>query len=82
MTAGHIASNMHGWHPQAAKRLCIIYSKLLGLLLGNHARAGSRPSKWTTETALAVAVDHCNGVLLMKYVFIMVRTNIVVNGRL
>ena len=40
------------------------------------------PSKWPAETARAVAVDHRDGVSLMKYLFVMVRTNIVVNGRL
>ena len=40
------------------------------------------PSKWPAETAHAVAVDHHDGVSLMKYVFIMVQTNIVVNIRL
>ena len=44
-----------------------MYSKLVGLLLGDHARAGATPSKWPTETACAVSVDHRDGVLLMKY---------------
>ena len=38
------------------------FSKFLGLLPGDHAHAGATPSKWPTETALAVAVGHLNGV--------------------
>ena len=44
---------------------------MLGLLLGDHARVGATPSKWLTETASAVAVDHHNGGLLMEYLCIM-----------
>ena len=62
--------------------LCIVFSKLLGLLLGDHPCAGATPSKWPTETALTVAVDHRDGGLLMKYLFIMDRTNILLNSRL
>ena len=62
---------MHGRQPRAAKMLCIIYGKLLGLILGDHARVGATPSKWPTETVLALAVDHRDGGLLMKYLFIM-----------
>ena len=40
----------------------MIYSKLLGRLLDNHARAGATPSAWPTETALDVAVGHRNDV--------------------
>ena len=53
--------NMHERHPWASKGLCITLSKLVGLLLGNHARAGATPSKWPTETAYDIAVDHRNG---------------------
>ena len=38
--------------------LCLV--SFLGLLLGNHARAGATPSKWSTETAPVVAVGHCD----------------------
>ena len=62
--------------------LCILSSKLLGLLLGDHARAGATSLKWPTETALAVAVEHHDGGLLMNYLFSMYRTNIVLNSGL
>ena len=62
--------------------LCITVSKLLGLLLGNHARAGATPSEWPTEMDFAFAVDNRDGDLLMKYLFIMDRTNILLNRRL
>ena len=52
---------MHERHPRAAKVLCIIYSKLLGLLLGDHDRAGVTLSESPTETALAIAVGHRDG---------------------
>ena len=39
-----------------------MFGRLLGLLLGDHALAGATPSKWPTETALAVTVGHHNGV--------------------
>ena len=51
--------------------LCIIFSKLLGLLLGNYTRVGATPSKRPTETTLTVAVDLRDGGLLIKYMFIM-----------
>ena len=57
-----------------------MFSKLLGLLLGDHLRADATSSKRPTETALAVAVDRHNGVLLMKYLFIMDRTNILIHA--
>ena len=63
---------MHGCHPWAVDALCIIFSSVVGLLLGNHARAGATPSKWPTEMACAIAVDHHDGVLLMKYLYIIV----------
>ena len=53
---------MHGRHKQAAQLLLIIFSNVVGLLLGDHARASATPSKWPTETALAVAVGHHNGI--------------------
>ena len=56
----------------------IIFNKVLGLLilLGDHARVGATPSKWPTETALTVAVDHCDGGSLIKYLFRTHQTNI------
>ena len=68
--------NMHGRHPWAAKGLCIICSKLLGLLLGNHACAVDTQSKWSTETACNAAVDHRDGGLLMEYLFGVYQTTI------
>ena len=62
--------------------LCIILSKILGLLLGGHAHAGATSLKWSTETACNVAVDHHSGGVLMKDLFIMNRTNILLNSRL
>ena len=59
--------------------LCIILSKLLGLLLGHHARAGATPLKWPTETAHVVAVDHLDGGLLIKYLFGTHQTKILLN---
>ena len=59
-----------------------MFSKLLGLLLGDHTRAGATPSKWPTETICVVAVDHRDSVSLMKYLFIMDQTNILLNSRL
>ena len=55
--------NMYGRHPATAIGRSIIFGKVLGLLLGNHARASTTPLKWPTETVLAVAVGHCNGVI-------------------
>ena len=39
-----------------------MFSKLLGLLQGDHACAGATPYKWLTETALDIAVGYHNGV--------------------
>ena len=63
--------NMYGRYPLAGKGLCIIFSKLLCLLLGDHACAVATPSKLSIETACDVAVDHHNGGLLMEYLSIM-----------
>ena len=54
--------NMHGQHPKPAIGPRICFTNVVGLLLGNHARAGATTSEWPTETALVVAVGHCNGV--------------------
>ena len=53
---------MHGRHPATAIGRSTIFNTVLGLLLGDHARAGATSSKWPTETAVAVAVGHCNDV--------------------
>ena len=63
--------NMHGRHPWAAKGLCILFSKLLGLLLGGHASVGATSLKWSKETTCGIVIDHCDGGLLMKYLSIM-----------
>ena len=55
--------NIHGQHTKPAIGLCIIFINVVGLLLGDHARAGPTPSKWPTEMALAVAVGHIDGVV-------------------
>ena len=79
----YLSAVMHERHPCAAKGLCIIcFSKLLGLLLGDHAHTGATQSKRSTETSCDIAVDHRDGGLLMKYLFIMHRTNILLNSRL
>ena len=54
--------NIHGRHPEPAIGPRIMFSNVVGLLLGNHASAGATPPTWPTETALAVAVGHCNEV--------------------
>ena len=54
--------NMHGRHPEPTIGPYIIFSNIVGLLLGNHARDGATSSKWPTEMALAVIVGHCDGV--------------------
>ena len=54
--------NMHGQHPEPAIGLCITFINVVGLLIGNHARAGPVPSKWPKHTALVVAVGHRYGV--------------------
>ena len=51
---------MHGQHPEAAIGLRLSSSNVLGLLLGNHSYVGVTPSQWPTQTALTVAVGHCN----------------------
>ena len=55
--------NMHGRHPVTAIGQSNIFNKRVGLLLGDHARAGATPSKCPTEMTLAVAVGHHNGVV-------------------
>ena len=64
------------------KGLCIIVSKIFGLLLGDHDRASATPLKWSTETSCTVAIDHRDDGLLMEYLFVMYQTNIVLNSRL
>ena len=54
--------NMHGRHPDVAIWLRIIFSNLIGLLLGDHARTGATSPKRPTEMAPTVTVGHCNGV--------------------
>ena len=54
--------NMYGQHPKPAMGLCIILINVVGLLLGDHACTGATSSKWPTETALTLAVGHCDGV--------------------
>ena len=49
---------MHERHPREAGCYCIIFKKVVALLLGDHARAGVTPSKWPAETALAVAAGY------------------------
>ena len=53
---------MHGQHPDLVIDLCILFINVVGMMLGNHARADVMPSKWPIEMALAVAVGHHNGV--------------------
>ena len=53
-------SNMHRRHPAAVTGPDIIFSNLVSLLLGDHARAGATPSP--TDMAFAIAVSHCDGV--------------------
>ena len=50
-------------------------------VLGDHARAGARPPKWSIETAFGVTVDRCDGVLLVEYILIMHLTIILPNIR-
>ena len=52
---------MHGQHPAAAIGPRIIFSNIVGLPLGDHARAGAAPLPWPTETAFVVAVGHRDG---------------------
>ena len=54
--------NMHAWHPVPEIGRSIIFNKVLGLLLGNHACAGAGPLPWPTEKNLTVAVSRCNGI--------------------
>ena len=56
-------SNMHGRHPETAKGPSIILIKVLGLLIGDYARAVATPSPRPTKTAFGVTVGHCNDVL-------------------
>ena len=50
--------NMHGQHPAAAIGPLTIFSKVVGLLLDDHAHTGTTPPPWPTETAFVVAVGH------------------------
>ena len=54
--------NMHGQHPSTAEGLYIIFGCVLQALLAEHAHSSATPPKWPTETALAIAVGHCNSV--------------------
>ena len=49
---------MHGQHPEPAIGPRIIFTNVVDLLLGDHARVGVTPPKLPTETAPAVVVDH------------------------
>ena len=49
---------MHGRHIEQPKRLHIIFGCVIHPLLADHACNGVTPSKWHTETARGVAVDH------------------------
>ena len=53
---------MHWRHSTAEIGLSIIFSNVVGLLLGVHARTGATPLSWPTKMASAVAVGHHNGV--------------------
>ena len=53
--------NMHGLHSEPTIGPRIIFSNLIGLLLGNHARAGATSSKCPAETARAVAIGYLDG---------------------
>ena len=53
---------MHEQHPAAAIGPHIIFSNVVGLLLGDHACVDVTPSSWSTETAVAVALGNRNGV--------------------
>ena len=55
--------NIHVWHSATAIGWSIIFINDLGLLLGNHTRAGVTPSPWPTETVSVDAVGHRDGVL-------------------
>ena len=55
-------TNMFGQHPGPTIGPHIIFTNVVVLLIGNHARAGVTPSKWPTEAALTDTVGHCNGV--------------------
>ena len=47
----------------AQRTIYAIFSSVIGLLLGDYARASATPSKWPTETAHAVAMGHRDGVV-------------------
>ena len=55
--------NMHGQHPGPVIGPCIVVTNVEDLLLGDHVRACATPPKLPTETIIAVAVNHCNGVV-------------------
>ena len=62
ITSGRVASQ-HTWTASlSSEGYMHFFRKLLGLFLGNHDRAGATSLEWPTETALVVAVGHCNGV--------------------
>ena len=52
--------NMHGQYREPAKDLSIVFVKVSGLVLGDHACAGATPLTQPTETVFAVAVGHDN----------------------
>ena len=63
---------MYERYPGVVKLPYILFSKFVGLLLGNHARDDVMSSKWPIETALGVTVGYHNGVAraftLKKYI--------------
>ena len=54
--------HMYGQHPTPAIGPRIIFTNVVGLLLGNHAHVGVTSLKWPTETVPVVTVGHCDGV--------------------
>ena len=65
-----------------AKGPSIIFGCVVQPLLAEHARAGATPSKWPTETALVVAVGHCDGVAQAQTLEKMHRGKGLCDGRL
>ena len=54
--------NLHGWQLEPAIGPHIMFTNVVGLLLGNYAHVSAAPSKWLTETALVFVVGHINGI--------------------
>ena len=55
--------NMHGQYPTLAIGRSNIFNDVQGLLLGKHARVGTTPLPWPTETDCGIAVGHRNEAL-------------------